>query len=37
MTIFRDELDARFVIMFSMLLVLKAFHWLGRDRVDYVM
>ncbi|KAE8244860.1 hypothetical protein A4X13_0g6202 [Tilletia indica] len=36
MTIFRDEFDAKFVIMFGTLLFLKVFHWLSEDRVDYM-
>ncbi|KAK9475150.1 uncharacterized protein V1510DRAFT_410161 [Dipodascopsis tothii] len=36
MTIFRDEFDARFVIMFTTLLFLKIFHWLCSDRVEYM-
>ncbi|KAG0244532.1 E3 ubiquitin-protein ligase hrd1 [Actinomortierella wolfii] len=34
MTIFRDEFDTRFVVMFTILLFLKVFHWLCQDRVD---
>ncbi|KAF9363490.1 E3 ubiquitin-protein ligase hrd1 [Mortierella sp. NVP85] len=34
MTIFKDEFDTRFVIMFTVLLFLKVFHWLCMDRVD---
>ncbi|CAD6931928.1 unnamed protein product [Tilletia controversa] len=36
MTIFRDEFDVKFVIMFGTLLFLKVFHWLSEDRVDYM-
>ncbi|KAK9244742.1 hypothetical protein V1506DRAFT_540480 [Lipomyces tetrasporus] len=36
MTIFRDEFDARFLVMFTTLLFLKIFHWLGADRVEYM-
>lgn len=36
MTIFRDELDAKFVICFAGLLAVKAFHWITRDRVDFM-
>lgn len=36
MTIFRDEFDARFVILFCAILMLKSLHWIGRDRVDFV-
>ncbi|GJJ71668.1 E3 ubiquitin-protein ligase synoviolin [Entomortierella parvispora] len=34
MTIFKDEFDTRFVVMFTVLLFLKVFHWLCQDRVD---
>ncbi|KAG0270483.1 E3 ubiquitin-protein ligase hrd1 [Actinomortierella ambigua] len=34
MTIFRDEFDTRFVVMFTVLLFLKVFHWLCQDRID---
>ncbi|KAI1316778.1 E3 ubiquitin-protein ligase hrd1 [Mortierella claussenii] len=34
MTIFKDEFDTRFVVMFTLLLFLKVFHWLCMDRVD---
>ncbi|KAF3938718.1 hypothetical protein ABW19_dt0209966 [Dactylella cylindrospora] len=36
MTIFRDEFHSRFVVMFTLLLFLKCFHWLGSDRVDFM-
>lgn len=36
MTIFKDEFDTRFVVMFTLLLFLKVFHWLCQDRVDSV-
>lgn len=36
MTIFRDEFDAKFVLIFSTVLFIKGFHWIARDRVDYV-
>lgn len=36
MTIFKDEFDTRFVVMFTVLLFLKVFHWLCQDRVDSV-
>ena len=35
-TIFRDEFDAPFVVMFGVLLFLKCFHWLIADRMDWV-
>ncbi|KAG0248609.1 E3 ubiquitin-protein ligase hrd1, partial [Mortierella polycephala] len=34
MTIFKDEFDTLFVVMFTVLLFLKVFHWLCQDRVD---
>lgn len=36
MTIFRDEFGGAFIVMFTTLLFLKCFHWLGSDRVDFV-
>ncbi|KAF8332050.1 uncharacterized protein EI90DRAFT_3123127 [Cantharellus anzutake] len=35
-TIFRDEFDAPFVVMFGVLLFLKCFHWLIADRMDWM-
>lgn len=35
-TVFRDELNARFVSLFAILLFLKCFHWLAEDRVDFM-
>jgi len=35
-TVFRDDLNARFVGIFAILLFLKCFHWLAEDRVDYM-
>jgi E3 ubiquitin-protein ligase synoviolin len=37
MTIFRSEFDARFAIVFAGLILVKGFHWIIRDRVDYVL
>ncbi|PWN27998.1 hypothetical protein BDZ90DRAFT_219316, partial [Jaminaea rosea] len=34
MTIFRDQFDASFIILFGTLLFLKVFHWLCADRVE---
>ncbi|PWN21740.1 hypothetical protein BCV69DRAFT_153317 [Microstroma glucosiphilum] len=34
MTIFRDEFDGSFVVLFGTLLFLKVFHWLCADRVE---
>ncbi|KAK9492736.1 hypothetical protein V1508DRAFT_439582 [Lipomyces doorenjongii] len=36
MTIFRDEFNGRFLVMFTTLLFLKIFHWLASDRVEYM-
>lgn len=36
MSIFRDEFDARFVLLYIVLLGVKVFHWLARDRVEFV-
>ncbi len=35
-TIFRDEFDIPFVLMFGFLLFVKCFHWLMADRVESV-
>lgn len=36
MTIFRDEFDVRFIIMFGVLLFMKCFSWIGAGRVEFV-
>lgn len=36
MTIFRDEFDVRFIIMFGVLLFMKCFSWIGGGRVEFV-
>lgn len=36
MTIFRDEFDVRFIILFAALLLIKIFHWIASDRVDFM-
>ncbi|KAJ1636549.1 hypothetical protein T492DRAFT_563606, partial [Pavlovales sp. CCMP2436] len=36
MTIFREEFNSRFMLLFSGLLLLKALHWLAQDRVDFI-
>ncbi|KAI8064553.1 hypothetical protein BC940DRAFT_242139 [Gongronella butleri] len=36
MTIFRDEFNLHFVVLFTMLLFLKIFHWLCHDRVEFM-
>ena len=35
-TIFRDDFDIPFVVMFGFLLFIKCFHWLMADRVESV-
>ncbi|KAG8843156.1 E3 ubiquitin-protein ligase hrd1 [Tulasnella sp. 330] len=35
-TIFRDEFDTPFVVMFVVLLFLKCFHWILADRIDWM-
>ena len=35
-TVFREDFSTKFVAIFTVLLFLKAFHWLVEDRVDYV-
>ncbi|KAJ4468273.1 hypothetical protein J3R30DRAFT_3715202 [Lentinula aciculospora] len=35
-TIFRDEFDIPFAIMFGFLLFVKSFHWLANDRVEWM-
>ena len=35
-TIFRDEFDIPFAIMFGFLLFVKCFHWLMTDRMESV-
>ena len=36
MTIFREEFNARFMLLFGLLLLLKILHWLAQDRVDFI-
>jgi len=36
MTIFRDEFDVRFIVMFGVLLFIKCFSWIGGGRVEFV-
>jgi E3 ubiquitin-protein ligase synoviolin len=36
LTIFREELRFRFVFLFTVLLFVKAFHWLSQFRVEQV-
>ncbi|KAF9071017.1 hypothetical protein BDP27DRAFT_1219752 [Rhodocollybia butyracea] len=35
-TIFRDEFDILFALMFGFLLFVKSFHWLANDRVEWM-
>ncbi|KAH9485281.1 ERAD-associated E3 ubiquitin-protein ligase HRD1 [Psilocybe cubensis] len=35
-TIFRDEFDASFALMFGFLLFVKSFHWLASDRIEWM-
>jgi hypothetical protein len=37
MTVFRDEFNTGFVVMFISLLFVKCFHWICQDRIDYVL
>lgn len=36
MTIFRDDFDGSFVLLFGTMLFLKVFHWLAQDRIEYM-
>ncbi|GJQ12045.1 hypothetical protein GpartN1_g3836.t1 [Galdieria partita] len=36
MSIFREEFGIGFLVLFSVLLFFKIFHWLAKDRVDFV-
>ncbi|KAG6330336.1 hypothetical protein ID866_8757 [Astraeus odoratus] len=35
-TIFRDDFDIPFVLMFGFVLFVKSFHWLASDRIEWV-
>ena len=35
-TAFREDLSPSFVAIVTFLFVIKAFHWLAEDRIDYV-
>ncbi|KAF9529283.1 hypothetical protein CPB83DRAFT_853010 [Crepidotus variabilis] len=35
-TIFRDDFDGPFALMFGFLLFVKAFHWLASDRIEWM-
>jgi len=36
LTIFKDEFESTFVLLFVSLLFLKVFHWLASDRIEAV-
>lgn len=36
MTLFREEFNITFACLFAVLLLVKVFHWLSQERVDYV-
>ncbi|KAJ3077163.1 E3 ubiquitin-protein ligase hrd1 [Podochytrium sp. JEL0797] len=36
MTLFRDQFDVTYLVFFGFLLVIKIFHWLIMDRVDFM-
>lgn len=36
MTVFRDDFNTHFILMFGLLLFLKVFHWLAKDRIEFV-
>eukprot|EP00168_Porphyra_purpurea_P010833 TRINITY_DN2703_c0_g1_i6.p6 TRINITY_DN2703_c0_g1~~TRINITY_DN2703_c0_g1_i6.p6 ORF type:complete len:236 (-),score=78.81 TRINITY_DN2703_c0_g1_i6:1730-2437(-) len=36
MTVFRDDFNTNFILMFGMLLFLKVFHWLAKDRIEFL-
>lgn len=36
MTIFKNDIDSVFVFAFAFLMTFKIFHWILRDRIDYV-
>ena len=36
MTVFRDEFNLAFVTGFSLLLIIKIYHWLLKDRIDFM-
>lgn len=36
MTIFRNEFDSKFALVFAGLILCKGFHWILRDRVEYM-
>jgi E3 ubiquitin-protein ligase synoviolin len=36
MTIFRDEFSAKYVLLFTAHFIMKIFHWVASDRIDYM-
>lgn len=36
MTVFRDDFNTKFCLLFGLLLFLKVFHWLAKDRIEFV-
>lgn len=36
MSIFRDDFDVKFLLLFAALLGAKCFHWINASRIDYV-
>jgi E3 ubiquitin-protein ligase synoviolin len=36
MTIFKDEIDSTFIFAFSFLMTIRVFHWILRDRIEFV-
>jgi hypothetical protein len=37
MTMFKEEIDAKFIYAFALLFVAKLFLWVVRDRVEWVL
>lgn len=36
MSVFREDFGISFLVLFSVLLFFKIFHWVAKDRVDFV-
>jgi E3 ubiquitin-protein ligase synoviolin len=36
LTVFRQDFDARLVILMGVLAMIKVFHWLIQDRINYI-
>ena len=36
MTIFRDEFNSKYILMFTGQFLVKVFHWVAADRIDYM-